>query len=42
LSSRAARGYLLVAGALIVAAGLLVVLFGEREAPPPASLEPAP
>jgi len=29
-------------GALIVAAGLLVVLFGEREAPPPASLEPAP
>lgn len=29
-------------GALIVVAGLLVVLFGEREAPPPASLEPAP
>jgi len=28
-------------GALIVVAGLLVVLFGEREAPP-ASLEPAP
>jgi drug/metabolite transporter (DMT)-like permease len=28
-------------GALIVVAGLLVVLFGEREAPPP-SLEPAP
>ena len=28
-------------GALIVAAGLLVVLFGEREAPP-ASLEPGP
>ena len=29
-------------GALIVVAGLLVVLFGEREASPPASLEPAP
>jgi len=29
-------------GALVVAAGLLVVLLGEREASPPASLEPAP
>jgi drug/metabolite transporter (DMT)-like permease len=29
-------------GALIVAAGMLVVLFGEREAPSPSSLEPAP
>lgn len=29
-------------GALIVVAGLLVVLFGEREVSPPASLEPAP
>jgi len=42
LSSRAARGYLLVAGALIVVAGLLVVFLGEHEEEGATSLERAP
>ena len=43
MSSRAARGYLLVAGgALIVVAGLLVVFLGEHEEEGATSLERAP
>jgi hypothetical protein len=42
VNSRAAKGYLLVGGALIVLAGLLVVLLGEHEEEGAPSLEPAP